>query len=61
MSATTSTQLDRYQQASLDRAADVLAADHGYDPDAMAYRIGQLEWHLGELLTLVGQLIKDAR
>lgn len=44
------------QQQQADRAREVLAAEHGYDLASMAGRLGVLEWHLGEMLALIGQL-----
>ncbi len=34
----------------------MLDQPHGYEPAEMAARIGALEWHLQELLSLVGEL-----
>lgn len=45
---------DQAQRA--ERARAVLAEKHGYEPANMAGRIGRLEWHLQELLALVGEL-----
>ncbi len=46
------------QQQSVDRARAVLAGESPsmYELADMAARIGQLEWHLGELLALVSDL-----
>ena len=44
------------QAARVERAREVLAEPAVYEPAAMAGRIGRLEWHLEELLALVGQL-----
>ena len=56
MTTQTRPQLTPSQQGSLDRAREALAQEHGYDPGAMAARIGCLGWHLEEMLALVGQL-----
>jgi hypothetical protein len=50
---TTRPRLDPSQAARLDRARELLTAEHGHDPASMAARVGQLEWHLAELLALV--------
>ena len=46
------------QQQRIDRARAVLAEDSPsmYELADMAARIGALEWHLGELLALAGEL-----
>jgi len=49
-------QLTSGQQGRLDAAAEVLAAEHGYDAGGLAARAGALEWHLGEMLALVREL-----
>lgn len=40
----------------VERARAVLDEPHDYEPADMAARIGKLQWHLGELLALVGEL-----
>ena len=44
------------QAATLDQAREVLARPHGSGTHELAGRVGALEWHLAELLALVGQL-----
>lgn len=56
MDARTTPPLTQCQQGSLDRARGILAQEHGHDAASLAYRLGQLEWHLGQLLALVDQL-----
>lgn len=49
-------ELTATQQLVIDGARRVLAAKHGYETADLAARIGALEWHVGDLLALVGQL-----
>jgi hypothetical protein len=49
-------QLTPDQKTQIGGAREVLGAKTGYDPAEMAGRIGRLEWHLGELLSLVEHL-----
>ena len=46
------------QQQRIDRARAMLAKDSPslYELGDMAARVGALEWHLGELLALAGEL-----
>jgi len=53
MTTTARPQLDPSQAARLDRARELLTAEHGHDPASMAARVGQLEWLCRELLALV--------
>jgi hypothetical protein len=59
MTTTTTARLTAAQAATVERARKVLG---GGEPPSMyelgdrAVRIGALEWYLGELLALVGQL-----
>jgi hypothetical protein len=55
MASTTIPALTASQAATVDHARALLAAEHGYDTTSLAYRAGQLEFHLAELLALVGQ------
>lgn len=52
------TTLTAEQAAHVERARVVLAEDPPsmYELGDMTARIGSLEWHLGEMLRLVGQL-----
>lgn len=38
-------QLTSGEQARIDAAAEILAAEHGYDATALAERLGVLDWH----------------
>jgi len=49
-------QLTSGEQARIDAAAEILAAEHGYDATALAERFGVLGWHPGEVLALVAEL-----
>ena len=53
-------QLTSDQQARLGAAAEVLAAEHGYDAAGLAARAGVLEWHLQELLALIRELTTES-
>jgi hypothetical protein len=44
------------QAQRIDRARAVLAEPPAYEPADMVGRIGRLEWHVQELLSLVGEL-----
>ena len=44
------------QQARVAAARELLDAEHGYDAAELAPRVGRLEWHLAEMLALVGEL-----
>ncbi len=48
------------QKRRFDAAATALAEKHGPGTRDLAYRIGQLEWHLGGLLALVADLAGPA-
>lgn len=58
---TTTPALTASQRATLDRARALLAQDHGHDAGSLAYRLGQVEYYLGDILTLVDQIAQDAR
>jgi hypothetical protein len=53
---TTTAALTPDQQQRVDRACEVLTGLTSYEPLDMAARIGSLEWHLAELLALVGDM-----
>lgn len=63
MAATTTSkpQLNICQQSTVDRAREVLAQEHDSGLYGLAVRIGQLEYHLGELLALTDRITKDAQ
>lgn len=44
------------QQARVDTAAARLAEEHGCDALSLAERVGALEWHLEEMLRVIGAL-----
>ncbi len=48
--------LDRSRQDRADAAREALGAEHGCDVMSLAERVGRLEWHLAEMLALVGEL-----
>lgn len=50
------TALTALQAGIIDRAHEALNEPHGHDPYDLAKRIGVLEWHLKDVLVLVGQL-----
>lgn len=49
-------QLTADQAQRAERARAVLAEPSAYEPAEMAGRIGRLEWHLEELLSLIADL-----
>jgi hypothetical protein len=51
--------LTPYQQGTLDRARALLAQEHGHDLEAMAYRVGALEYRLGDMLALIDSLTAE--
>jgi hypothetical protein len=53
--------LTKYQQAQVDAAAEILAAEHGYDAMELADHCGRLGWHLKEMLALITDLTDPAR
>jgi len=49
-------ELTNGQAQHVERARAVLTDPPAYEPADMAARIGRLEWHLQELLALIGEL-----
>ena len=56
---TTKTALTPSQAGRVDRARRALAREHGSDIGELAYRVGQLEWWIGDLLALIDDLTGD--
>ena len=54
--STTTSALTPDQAGRVNRARQALAETHGTDAYGLACRVGQLEWWLGEMIALVGQL-----
>jgi len=49
------------QAQHVERARAVLTDPPAHEPAGMTDRIGRLEWHLGELLALIGELAGQER
>lgn len=58
---TTAPALTADQAATVGRARALLGEPHGHDAADLAYRLGRVEFYLGDLLALVATLTSDAR
>ena len=64
MSAPRKPELNPDQAARVARAREVLEAveaDQDFDPGSMAMNLGRLEWHVAELLRVIGELTGGER